>query len=660
MKHSHVAWGTVLSTSDERERASGLSLSQIETFLALVEEGSMPRASRRLGLGRSTLSAHIKSLGDEFNQRLFVRIHGGLAITPAGLEAYRQLRPLMARAGYCMAYFHDAYASTPPKIIKVAMPAGFSGALIDQAIGVVGKSVIGRSPATWVMPAYGTERDDGGALVLNFGGLKSTVSAGQSSTRISDRWIVVRSSPNVGWSNEPVRLSDLADLTITVPKLPDAQLSLLLAVAEKAQARINFTSLELHEIFAEATLNQNFCFMMPAALLNPSLASQQFECAVLERSELDPGIGINGSDGEQIGAALAVQFSEMVDGLLAGAGLIEAPEPERLSLKYCRSFLALFEERNVRRAAQRLCIVQPALTVQLHGLEDLLGTPLFVRSHRGLQPNERAEALNSLLAPLMAQFSAVSRSLRAPLGGRSRRLRLGLIPALDAESETAEYFADALDRWSGKHPEIVVQVLEAYSGKLLQWLSSGRIDFALIDRIVPNPDMVFELIAEDRMAVVVDRAADMLQPGPVTLENVAKLPLVLPSSRHGLRSILLPQLRKAGLDLSPRIEVDSMAAAISLVKMGRYATILPVGAIYKSRDRRRLSIHEICEPQILRSICLAQLKNELSDGAAQDFIAELRLAFSHAGEFNDETADRADEDLAQRVRTTNLLSTASH
>ncbi len=118
-------------------------------------------------------------------------------------------------------------------------------------------------------------------------------------------------------------------------------------------------------------------------------------------------------------------------------GRDDAPEAEfeRLSLKYCRSFLALYEEQNVRRAAQRLCIVQPALTVQLHGLEELLDTPLFERSHRGLQPNARAETLFALLAPLISQFGAAVRSLRGAIGARSRRLRLGMIPALDAKAK---------------------------------------------------------------------------------------------------------------------------------------------------------------------------------------------------------------------------------
>jgi DNA-binding transcriptional LysR family regulator len=643
-----------LSAIDDHERTSGLSLSQIETFLALVEEGSMARASRRLGVGRSTLSAHIKSLGDEFNQRLFVRVRGGLAITPAGSEAYRLLRPLMLRAGQSLAYFR-ASATSPPNPVNVLLPGSFSGALIDQAIELAGKAAIEHAPELWVSPCYGSaEHVEEGALVVDFTGRRAPSESDDPEIRIHDRWILVRSGPNSGWARDSVAWSALANLTITVPKLPEAQLGALLTVADQIEARVNITSFGLHEIFVEGVQNRDFCLVMPAGLLNPALVSEQFECAVMEESTFDPEILIKGQFCAQLAPKIAKCFSDLFSTLQCGRDDAPETEFEKLSLKYCRSFLALFEEQNVRRAAQRLCIVQPALTVQLHGLEELLGTPLFERSHRGLQPNARAETLYALLAPLMSQFGVAVRALRGAIGARSRRLRLGMIPALDAESETAEYFADALNRWSGKHPEIIVQVLEAYSGKLLQWLSAGRIDFALIDRIVPDSEMAFDLIAEDRMAVIVDSATDPLPPGPVTLEDAARLPLVLPSSRHGLRSILLPQLRKAGLELNPKIEVDSMAAAIGLVKIGRYATILPVGAIYKSSDRRRLSIHEICEPQILRSICLVKLRNELPESATQEFIEELRMAFAHAGEFTEESSRKLDVDAAPRLATVRL------
>ncbi|MET4385429.1 DNA-binding transcriptional LysR family regulator [Bradyrhizobium sp. F1.4.3] len=637
-----------MAVAELRDRASGINLSQIETFLALVEEGSVAPALKRLGLGRSSLSAHVKSLSDELAQRLVIRLQGGLAITPAGREAYRLLRPFMEHAAQCLAYFRGGDEAAP-KRIEVVLPQGYAGAMFDQALVQVARSAMKRACPHWISPKYDRpDQADKNGLVIDFGDKRAGRSWPADVHVIVDRWILVRSGPNKGWSTEDVPLSELVNNTFAVPELPESQLALLLAVAEKTQARINCLSQDPQEILANGSMSRNFNFLIPAAQLNPSLVAEHFECALLEKSDFDPTIAISGEYGPAFGPGICEQYKKSLAAAIASEPSFSDndTEPERISLKLCRSFLALYEEGNMRRASQRLCIVQPALTVQLHGLEELLDTQLFERSHRGLEPNSRADFLYGLLAPLMAEFEEAVRTLRAgAVGGRLRRLRLGLIPALDAESETAEYFANALNRWSERYPETIVQVLEAYSAKLLQWLSSGRIDFALTDRVVESPEMSFDLIAEDEMAVVVERSTQLLPPGPVTLETASRLPLVLPSSRHGLRSIIAQPLQKAGLNLNPRIEVDSMAAAISLVKIGRYATILPTGAIHKSTDRRRLSIHTIRAPRILRSICLVRMRNEMPDPAAQEFIEELRSAFSSAGERISVELDNGEDDV---------------
>ncbi|MBC9879901.1 LysR family transcriptional regulator [Bradyrhizobium sp. INPA01-394B] len=638
-----------MPVADLRDRTSGINLSQIETFLALVEEGSVVPALKRLGLGRSSLSAHVKSLSDELGQRLVIRLQGGLAVTPVGREAYRLLLPFMEHAAHCLAYFRSREEAVPRRI-EVALPQECAGGMFDRAFIGVARSAMRRVSPYWVTPRYGrSEPTDRSALVVNFGDKRSGGPKSADVHVIADRWVVVRAGPNKGWSTKDMALSELVNNTFSVPELPENQLALLLAIAEKTQARINCLSQDLQEILANGSSSRNFSLLIPAAQLNPNLVSDQFECALLEKSDFDPTITISGEYSAVFGPELCEQYKLSLASAMATKGLAPAndTEPERISLKLCRSFLALYEEGNMRRASQRLCIVQPALTVQLHGLEELLEAQLFERSHRGLEPNSSADFLYSLLAPLMAEFEGAVRTLRAgAVGGRLRRLRLGLIPALDAESETAEYFANALNRWSERYPETIVRVLEAYSAKLLQWLLSGRIDFALTDRVVESPEMCFDLIAEDEMAVVVERSTQLLPPGPVTLETASRLPLVLPSNRHGLRSIIAQPLQKAGLELNPRIEVDSMAAALSLVKIGRYATILPTGAIHKSTDRRRLSIHTIHAPRVLRSICLVRMRNDILDPAAQEFIEELRSAFSSAGERIALEPNNADDHVA--------------
>jgi hypothetical protein len=64
-----------------------------------------------------------------------------------------------------------------------------------------------------------------------------------------------------------------------------------------------------------------------------------------------------------------------------------------------------------------------------------------------------------------------------------------------------------------------------------------------------------------------------------------------------------------------------------MVKIARYATLLPMGSVYQSRARRGVSVHEIVDPQIVRTICLARLRGKPCRESEVDFLDELRLAF---------------------------------
>ena len=302
------------------------------------------------------------------------------------------------------------------------------------------------------------------------------------------------------------------------------------------------------EILAMIAQSPKAALILPASLFNRGLADTGFDCRPIEPTLFDPVLAVTGLALSAVADLLTEELRAPCKGRRA--------ERETLSLKYCRSFLALYEEGNVGRAAQRLSIVQPALTVQLHRIEELAGCSLFTRSHQGLRANPRADVLHRLLQPLVQRFATTLRDLRASPGRRATPIRIGLIPALDDESVMSQGFAVALDCWSRAHPDEVLQVMEGYSGTLLRWLQNGMVDFALVDRFVADPELVLEPMVEDKMAVVVAADSDLLAPGPVRLAELASLPLVLPSARHGLRTLLAQTLSRHGLSLTPRIEVE--------------------------------------------------------------------------------------------------------
>ncbi|MCC7347233.1 MAG: LysR family transcriptional regulator, partial [Variibacter sp.] len=578
------------------------SLSQVETFLTLVEQGSLAGVSARLGLGPSTVSAHVKAMEDELGHRLFDRMQDGMAPTPMGQSAYARLRPLLARIAFSVRYLR-ARSAFAPEIVGVAMPADFPGSTLDVAFGAAAQVLQGAAPHVCLVPSAGDPAEPRSALRMDY-----AQAAPRTPGTIRDRWVIVRTSAASGWRARPLPLSALAGHTLLTPRLPAALSKAVAGLAAQAGLRINDTGLPSTRLLSQAGQFQSFCMLVPAGLLGVGAPRRVLEFALLEAGPFDPVLEITG---DADAAVVEVLRGEIVRVLSAPQDMeppVRRPAAEGLSLKHARSFLALYEEGNVGRAARRLCVVQPALTVQLRQIEERVDGPLFLRTRRGLRANARATALYAMLHPLIGEFDAAVQALRAVDAPRVRPLRVGLMPALDDESLITESFIAALEKWTGEREVPIPQVVEAYSNTLMRWVHEGRVDFALIDQVVEDAMVEVDAVATDLMAVVVSARSDLLPPGPVALRQVAKLPLVLPSRRHGLRMLLSNHLKDIGLTVEPKAEVDSMAAALRLVQVAPYATVLPLGSVYKSHRRRLLRVHEISQPAIIRHICLARTR----------------------------------------------------
>ncbi len=604
---------------DERDYPrSVITLTQIETFLALVEEGGVARAAERLGIGRSTVSAHAKLIADEIGHHHFRRHQGGQTVTESGFDAYGRLGALLTQANFCIAHFKSGNPRTP-SFVTVQVPFAFPGSVYEEALEQATKRLTG--VCLLAAPARAAPTDELGCSYLPWDA---------DTGLVPDRWLLLRHGATQCAKGSAVRLADLAGLRLHAPRLPAALRGSLTALAEQAGATLDWTDGSLPELLPLIAQSPKAAAIVPAGLFNPALVDGIVTCALVESTHFDPAIAVSGLEFPEIARLLKEEVQSVLDRRLAAPGS-RAPRAscgETLSLKYCRSFLVLYEEGNVGRAAQRLSIVQPALTVQLHRIEEEVGCSLFTRSHQGLCANERADVLYRLLRPLIASFNGTLRHLRASADKSTAPIRIGLMPALDDESLMSQGFARALDKWSRRHVDDVLQVMEGYSGTLVRWLQNGAVDFALVDRVFTDSDLILEAIVEDKMAVVVAEGSDLVAPGPVGLKQLASLPLVLPSARHGLRTLLAQSLHRAGLTLQPRIEVDSMAGCLNMVKIARYATLLPMGSVYESRGRRGVSVHEIVDPQIVRTICLARLRSKPCREAETDFLAELRQAFA--------------------------------
>lgn len=258
-------------------------------------------------------------------------------------------------------------------------------------------------------------------------------------------------------------------------------------------------------------------------------------------------------------------------------------------------FVVLFEEGSVTRAAARLNIVQPALSMQVARLEEELGRQLFVRSNRGMVPTEHATQMYARFLPILADFERARSELLETGGELAGHARIGL-PASIAQ----DVLAGALAEFSQRFPRVTVSVTEAYSEELVQGVTSGQLDTAIVNkprRLALKAEPVlqeeFVLATGPGHAAVADK---------VSLREVCKQRLVLPTRQHGLRAALEGFADAAGLRLECALEIDSLPAIAQVVEQGELATLLPRTALRGKLAEGKLRAHKVVRPALLRQL----------------------------------------------------------
>lgn len=230
-----------------------------------------------------------------------------------------------------------------------------------------------------------------------------------------------------------------------------------------------------------------------------------------------------------------------------------------MELRQLRYFVAVAEELHFGRAAQRLHIVQPAVSQQVRRLERELGVTLLDRSPRRVRLTAHGERL---LVEARAVLAAADRTaaVAAELALRdSGRLRFGTSPGL---SDRLEQILRTLRQAA---PELPVELDNRPPAAQLAAVARGDLDLALVRGIESWPGLhVIEVAREPILAAVPAALADG---DAVSLSDLAALPVRLPS--RGCDALvhdwMLAAYRAAGL--TPRLGRPALAPPDTLVEL---------------------------------------------------------------------------------------------
>lgn len=282
-----------------------------------------------------------------------------------------------------------------------------------------------------------------------------------------------------------------------------------------------------------------------------------------------------------------------------------------MTLRQLHYFLRILELKSFSKAAANLHIAQPALGLQIRKLEEELGVPLLNRHSRGVTPTEAGLILRDHAQTVLRQVERAKLALVDFAGPPRGKVAVGVTPTVNMMLA-----ASLVSRCREEFPKVGLSLVEGMSETLMEWVENDRLDMAFSYNADAARGLVCEpLLAEDLLLIGAAKDERRLKKALPFIE-VAKLPLILPTTRHGLRQIIDEAADKRGIDLNIVMEIDSVHASKELVERGLGYTVLPMGAVFHEIEEGRLMARAINTPQLARKMYLAySAKRPSSKGA---------------------------------------------
>ena len=288
-----------------------------------------------------------------------------------------------------------------------------------------------------------------------------------------------------------------------------------------------------------------------------------------------------------------------------------------VDLGQMRSVVVLAEHLHFGRAATALYVSQPALTKQIHKIEEALGGPLFLRKPRQLTLTRAGEVFIERARLLLRDSQLAVDLSRSAMRGKAGLLRVGFgLPSL------ATGLPDLIQRFRSRFPGVQISMREMSTPSQLETLANRTLDVGFVRLPISSGEISSSPLLSDRLVVAVGSQSRKSSSGG--LRSFAREPFVLVarSASSSLHDHIVRTCHAAGFE--PRIvqEVNELFTVLSFVRAGVGVALVPNSCKFMNVPRVRFL--ETGVPGAAWKIGLAFHNSSTTDPTVCNFVAVVR------------------------------------
>lgn len=282
-----------------------------------------------------------------------------------------------------------------------------------------------------------------------------------------------------------------------------------------------------------------------------------------------------------------------------------------ITLKQLRYFETLARHGHFGRAAEACAISQPALSMQIKEMEDVLGAPLFERSARQVRLTHFGEVAAKRAREILRATDELGDLARASRERLVGRLRIGVIPTV------APYLLPkVVGELTAAYPGLDIHVRETVTPKLIEELGEGRLDTAIVALPVSEPTLTETALFDERF-VLVRSAREANMPLP-SADNLREMRLLLLEEGHCFRDQALSFCNLPSGPPREMLDASSLSTLVQMVGAGMGVTLIPEMAVPVETRSAAVAISRFETPEPRRTVGMvwrrtSALSNQLKE-----------------------------------------------
>ncbi len=287
-----------------------------------------------------------------------------------------------------------------------------------------------------------------------------------------------------------------------------------------------------------------------------------------------------------------------------------------LNPDHLRALTEVVAHGSFTRAAKRLNLAQPTISLQIRELETRLGVRLVDRLGKRALATAAGRELVEHAGRIAAETERLMAAMRRHRDGWLGQVRIG-----SSTTALIYHLPPVLTALRRQHPNIELVVKTGTTTSVVERIVRHEIDLGVVSLPISERRLeVVPLRSEPLVAIFSARTRGL--PAHVTPQYLLQQPLLLEFARAHVRTLIIDWLSVGGVEARPAMELDNLEAVKRMVASGLGASIVPAAAVTEQEANGGLVARPL-KPTLSRTLALAQRRDKPPDAAHQHVRAAL-------------------------------------